>query len=87
MSITQKLDKAQIAARLARVASEILKIPVDATDLKADLARDYGADSMDFVDLTNRVEREFNTTIDIEDVLAFKAFGQFVDYIARRIAY
>jgi acyl carrier protein len=87
MSITQKLDKGQIADRLARVASEILKVPVDASELKADLAQDYGADSMDFVDITNRVEREFNTTIDTEDVLAFKTFGQFVDYIARRIAF
>lgn len=83
--LPNRADPPDLAGRIAAIASEILKVEVDPNRHDASFAEDYGADSMDIVDLTDRIEREFRITIPTEDITDIKTFGAFVGYLRTQL--
>jgi acyl carrier protein len=56
-------------ARFRKCAAQVLATPEDRITLEANLREDFGADSLDLVDLVNALEKEFDIDV-AEDALA-----------------
>ena len=54
---------------------------IDITNVDADLEKDYDMDSMDAVEITDRIEREFSVEIKTESIYSMKKVGDLLDVI------
>jgi acyl carrier protein len=77
------VERAELAVSLAQLMSKVLDEEVDPTALNATLVQDYGADSMDIVDIAERIEAEYKVTIKNKDIPQFIHFGDILDFISR----
>jgi acyl carrier protein len=68
-------NESDVAQQLAQLMSQILHETVDPAALDARLAEDYGANSMDTVDIVERVERKFNVKIGNDELFSLATFG------------
>ncbi|MCA9078175.1 MAG: acyl carrier protein [Planctomycetaceae bacterium] len=74
-------DREQLRHELAAWISEILISDVDPDREDAAFIDDYGADSMDIVDIVEKVERTYDVTITNAQVATVRTFGDLVDLI------
>lgn len=51
---------------------------------ESSLLDDYGADSLDVIQIVMELERQFGIDIDDEDAMQLRTVGDFVQYIDRR---
>jgi acyl carrier protein len=65
--------RATIAAHLSR--------PEEQVRPEVRLIEDLHADSLDVVELLQRLEEEFNTTVDDERAAAFRTVGDVIEYL------
>lgn len=72
-----------VEKQLAELLSQILKVEVAATDSDARLREDYDADSMDLVEIADRLELTFGITVQTDDIPGLRTFGDAVAYIRR----
>ena len=54
---------------------------VDATNLDARLKDDYGADSMDMVDIAEKMERRYGVKISNDSVSQLRTFGDVLNLL------
>jgi len=57
-----------LAQELAEMIGQILRKTIDPTRLDALLVDDYGADSMDMVDIVESMERKYGVVVDNEEL-------------------
>ena len=57
-----------LAQELAEMIGQILRKTIDPTRLDALLVDDYGADSMDMVDIVESMERKYGVVVDNEQL-------------------
>lgn len=71
-----------LATELAKLLSDILEERVAADSPNARLVEDYGANSMDVVDIVMQIERKMGVRIADEDIPKLITFGDIVDQLA-----
>ena len=74
-------DHSQRATELAQLIGEIFHAEVDATKLDAHLIDDYGADSMDMVDIAEAMERRYGVKISNDSVTKLRTFGDVLNLL------
>lgn len=74
-------DQSQRATELAQLIGEIFNVEVDATKLDARLIDDYGADSMDMVDIAENMERRYGVKISNDSVTKLRTFGDVLNLL------
>ncbi len=70
-----------IFERVKEMIKEELNVPEEKISLKARLAEDLGADSIDAVELIMNIEDEFNIQVSDEQAQSIKTVGDLVKYI------
>ena len=70
-----------LAEFLADLIGDVLSADVDPTRLDAKLIEDYDANSMDMVDIVERVERKLNVKVANDQVMELKTFGDVVQVV------
>ena len=61
--------------QLAKLLTEILNEEVSPVLMDAKIVDDYGADSMDMVDIADRLEETFGVVIKTDDIKNIRTFG------------
>jgi acyl carrier protein len=77
--------KVSIEGQLRELVVDELGVTAEAVTLDAHLKHDLGADSLDALELTLRVEDEFGLEIPNSDADALETFGQLVAYVTARM--
>lgn len=67
-----------LAQELAEMIGQILRKTIDPTRLDALLIDDYGADSMDMVDIVESMERKYGVVVDNEQLQKLLSLGDVV---------
>ena len=67
--------------RVKDIISSHFSIPVSSIKESDDLVKDYGADSLDFVELLFEIEKEYNISFSESDFKNLDTVGGLVDYI------
>ena len=67
-----------LAQELAEMIGQILRKTIDPTRLDALLVDDYGADSMDMVDIVESMERKYGVVVDNEQLQKLLSLGDVV---------
>ena len=79
-------DDATVADRVVAILTQRLGIPPDAVTPTAELAEDLGIDSVDAVEFTLALEREFNVTLPDEMITDVRSVQDVVDLVGQRTA-
>ncbi|MBQ0124072.1 MAG: acyl carrier protein [Bacteroidales bacterium] len=80
------MTKEEIIKTVNKFISEDLEVDAKLLKPEAQLKRDLGIDSLDFVDIVVIVENIFKFKIKAEDMSEVNTLGQFYDYIERKAA-
>lgn len=80
------MTRTEIEEKVKDFMVEDLEIEETAITPQALLKEDMGIDSLDYVDIVVIVERVFGFKIKPEEMKGVKTYGQFCDYIERRMA-
>ncbi|GEM_PF-2557674 len=70
-----EITPTETAAKLADLIGDVLSASVDPTNLDAQLIEAYGANSMDLVDIVEKIERKFSVNVPNDQVMELKTFG------------
>lgn len=73
-----------IKQKLVLIFVEMLGVEESALHQDATIRNDLGADSLDFVELVMRAERDFGIDIPDEAMDNIKTFGQFLEYVKHK---
>lgn len=79
-------DITPLAREVAGWVGEILKKEIDPSRLDALLVDDYGADSMDMVDIVEAMERKYGFVVPDDQLLKFKTLEDVVSRIQAEAA-
>jgi acyl carrier protein len=74
-----------ISSELAKILSDILEENVSPDRPEARLIEDYGANSMDVVDIVMRIERTMNIRIPDEDIPRLFTFGDILKQLSSSV--
>lgn len=78
-----EFSKEDTIAKVIQIVSEKIKIDKTTISQEANL-QDLGADSLDLVEITMKLEEEFGMEISDDDAENLTAVGQIIDYIHTR---
>ena len=78
------MNKDDVFARLKELIVELLEIDEDEVTMDASFMDDFGADSLDIIELLTAVEEAFKVEIPDEDAEKIKTVQDAVDYIKSR---
>lgn len=67
--------------KVREIICDQLDVEEDEVTLESNIAEDFGADSLDMVDLVMSLEDEFDKEIPDEDIEKIKTVGDVVSYI------
>ena len=67
--------------QLAKLLTEILNEEVSPVRMDAKIVDDYGADSMDMVDIADRLEETFDVVIKTDDIKKIQTFGDTLEMV------
>ena len=70
-----------VLEKVKAVIAENLNVDIDSVTLQSQLKQDFGADSLDAVELTMALEDSFNIKVDDEAAAKFVAVSDIVEYI------
>ncbi|OQX93832.1 MAG: hypothetical protein B6I17_01180 [Tenericutes bacterium 4572_104] len=80
------MDKAQVVfKKIKELIIQELGVKPELVTLEAGLAEDFGADSLDALELFNQVESEFLISISDEASLEMKDVKDLVDYVLNTV--
>ena len=74
-----------ILEKVQTIIAEKLSIDASSITLESDLQKDFGADSLDAVEIVMAVEDEFDLSIDDEDLLEIRTVNDIVQQIEKRL--
>lgn len=76
------MDRSQVQARVVKVVSEVLNVPVSDIKLPHRFTTDLGAESIQSVELVAGFEEEFGIEMPEEEALKVQTVGDAVEFIA-----
>jgi len=76
-----EMTEVDVRHALAALIGDVLSADVDPDKPDAKLIEDYGANSMDMVDIVERVERKLMVKVANDQVLELKTFGDVVQVV------
>ncbi len=80
------MDKFQIVFdKIKELIVQELNVKPELVTLEAGLASDFGADSLDALELFNQIESEFLITIDDESATKLKIVKDLVAYVKNKV--
>jgi len=80
------MTEKEILARIAKIISEKLEVPIEVITMDADFVKDLGADSLDVVELIMAIEDEFKIEeIPESDAENIKLVKDAVAYLAAKL--
>lgn len=71
--------------KIKDIIVEQLDVEEDAVTMEASITEDFGADSLDVVDLVMSIEESFDVEIPDEEVENIKTVGDIVKYIENKV--
>lgn len=77
------MSNEEIAQKVAQLMGKILDVDIDPTVLDRNLVQEYGANSMDVVDIVDKIERTFGIEINNEQTKGLKTFGDAVTLVSQ----
>ena len=80
------MNKDDIFARLKELIVELLEIDEAEVTMEASFMDDFGADSLDIIELLTAVEEAFKVEIPDEDAPKLQTVKNAVDYVAAKAA-
>ncbi len=81
------MDKRQLVFdKIKEVIVQELGVKPEIVKLEAGLAEDFGADSLDALELFNQIESEFLITISDEAATKMKDVSDLVDYVVDKVS-
>lgn len=78
--------RGEVRERVARLVSEVLKIPQDHINESATVDNELQMQSISFVELQVAIEEAYDIQIDPIRIVELNAFGAIVDYIHQAAA-
>ncbi|HET6882759.1 MAG TPA: acyl carrier protein [Pirellulales bacterium] len=78
------MNESDVTQQLAKLISDVLHETVDPGAPDARLVEDYGANSMDTVDIVERVERRFSVKIANDELASLVTFGDVLAMVLKR---
>lgn len=79
------MNRAEIEDKVRALMINELEIEEDSISPEAMLKDDMGIDSLDYVDIVVIIDKVFGFKIKPEEMTGVKTYGQFCDYIERKI--
>lgn len=79
------MNRAEIEDKVRALMINELEIEEDSISPGAMLKDDMGIDSLDYVDIVVIIDKVFGFKIKPEEMTGVKTYGQFCDYIERKI--
>jgi len=86
MDTTAKLTREEIHHRVVKTMNEILGISSERISEHSRLAEDFGADSLDAVEIVMALEEQFGTRFEDIDRKQVHTVGDIVNYVNRQLA-
>lgn len=80
------MDRKEIVERVNAFLIDEFEIEEEKLQEDADLKKDVGIDSLDYVDIVVSVKREFGFKIQNGELTDVKTLRQFYDYIAEKLS-
>lgn len=80
------MDKAQVEARVKKVVSEVLNVPVGDIKSEHKFTADLGAESVQSLELVAGFEEEFDIEMDEDEALSVQSVGDAVEFISRYVS-
>jgi len=78
--------RGEVRERVARLVSEVLKIPQEQIDDSATVDNELQMQSISFVELQVAIEEAYDIQVDPIQIVELNAFGAIVDYIHQAAA-
>jgi acyl carrier protein len=79
-----KLDK--VFAKIKEMIVQELGVKPEVVVMEAGLSEDFGADSLDALELFNQIESEFLITISDDAATEMKDVSDLVEYVAKHVS-
>jgi acyl carrier protein len=76
----------KVFAKIKEMIVQELGVKPEIVTLEAGLAEDFGADSLDALELFNQIESEFLITISDEAATEMKDVKDLVDYVSNQVS-
>lgn len=74
-----------IFEKVQSIIAEKMSVDVEKVQLESSLQKDFGADSLDAVEIMMAVEDEFDINLDDEDLLKIKTVKDIVEHIEKLV--
>ncbi|HEY8435628.1 MAG TPA: acyl carrier protein [Haloplasmataceae bacterium] len=74
-----------VLEKVQAIIADKLGVDLSSVTLESDLQKDFGADSLDAVEIIMAVEDEFDLAIDDEELLDIRTVGDIVEQIEKRL--
>ncbi len=85
--LEEKMDKKEVVfEKIKEMIVQELGVKPEIVTIDAGLAEDFGADSLDALELFNQIESEFLITISDEATTEMKDVKDLVDYVVERVS-
>jgi acyl carrier protein len=78
-------DLQDVEARVKKVTSDVLGVPVDSITNESRFVQDLHAESIQSIELVAGFEAEFDIEMDEDDALSVKNVGDAVAFIAKHV--
>ena len=85
MRAVEELDVADNFARFQKCAAQVLSISEDKITKEANLREDFGADSLDLVELINALEKEFDIDVSEDALEGIETVGEAFSMVQSRL--
>jgi acyl carrier protein len=78
-------DLSALKRKLKEIVSNLLEIDIDTIKESAAIDKEFGATSIDLINLIAALEEEFGIEIDDEDIESLVTVNDAADYLARHL--
>lgn len=72
--------------KIISVISEQLSVEPDSITIDSDITDDLGADSLDIIELTDRLEKMFGITATDDEIMSVETVGDLEEILTRKIS-
>lgn len=79
------MERSEIEAKVRKFMIEDLEIDEEKITPNANLNKDMGIDSLDFIDIVVIVEKTFGVKIKSEEMTGVDTFSKFCDYLQKKL--
>ena len=67
--------------KIAEIIADQLSVSVDEITMDTDIMDEFGADSLDMMEMIMAIEEEYGVEVDMENVENIKTIGDVIEYL------